>query len=80
MTDTQTLQQVISDQVEQRKSLATLLAVELTDPGAYARFRMEDGIVITGVVEARDDDTDYQQQHSASACQQWHLLFQAHLA
>jgi bifunctional UDP-N-acetylglucosamine pyrophosphorylase / glucosamine-1-phosphate N-acetyltransferase len=57
MTDTLTLQQVVSE-IAQRKSLATLVAVELTDPGAYARFRLEDGL-ITGVVEARDDDTDY---------------------
>jgi bifunctional UDP-N-acetylglucosamine pyrophosphorylase / glucosamine-1-phosphate N-acetyltransferase len=57
MTDTRTLQLIV-DQVEQTQALATLLAVELPDPGAYARFRMQDGIVI-GVVEARDDDTDY---------------------
>jgi len=58
MIDTLTLQLIV-DKVAQEQPLATLLAVELVDPGAYARFRMDNG-AITGVVEAREDETDYQ--------------------
>ena len=57
MTDTLTLQLIV-DEAARKQSLATLLAVELLDPGAYARFRLQDGVV-TGVVEALDDDSDY---------------------
>lgn len=58
LTDTDTLQ-LLLDEVERAQPIVTMLAVELDDPGAYARFRIEDGRV-TGLVEARDDDTVYE--------------------
>ncbi len=57
LTDGDTFAMVIAE-AERSQALVTLLGAELDDPGAYGRFRFEDGRV-TGVVEARDDQTIY---------------------
>ncbi|CAN5150859.1 bifunctional UDP-N-acetylglucosamine diphosphorylase/glucosamine-1-phosphate N-acetyltransferase GlmU [soil metagenome] len=55
LTDGATLQSLLHE-VDNARPVVAMLAVELDDPGAYARFQMEDGRV-TGLVEARDDHT-----------------------
>lgn len=57
LTDGATLQTLL-DEVEKARPIVTMLAVELDDPGAYARFQVRDGRVV-GLLEARDDDTVY---------------------
>lgn len=57
LTDGATLQ-ALMDEIQNARPLVTMLAVELDDPGAYARFQIQDGRVV-GLVEARDDDTVY---------------------
>lgn len=61
LTDGETFAMVCAE-AERSQALVTLLGAELDDPGAYGRFRFEEGRV-TGVVEARDDHTIYS-QHS----------------
>ncbi len=58
LTDGATLQSLL-DEVDASKPIVTMLAVELDDPGAYARFQVRDGRVV-GLVEARDDNTRYE--------------------
>lgn len=58
LTDAATLQLLIDD-VQRNPPIVTMLAIELDDPGAYARFRFDDGRVV-GLVEARDDDRTYE--------------------
>jgi bifunctional UDP-N-acetylglucosamine pyrophosphorylase / glucosamine-1-phosphate N-acetyltransferase len=59
LTDAGTFQ-LLLDSVSTSSPIATLLSVELDDPGSYARLRM-DGEHVIGVVEARDDTRSYSQ-------------------
>lgn len=58
LTDDETFA-LVCGEAERTRALVTLLGVNLEDPGAYARFRFDEDGQVTGVVEARDDLTDY---------------------